>query len=174
MKRLLCLLIPFLLVSCIFNEDDGTPRADKLEHPDIILENAVYQLAQENSNPIILKGRKIIFYGSEHRAELDSFSFSQKGDDGKERLSGHADKGLVNTESETIELEGNVMIAEIDEGFEISAEKAYIDSRNQEITASGPVVVKSRDGSFIGKDFCGDMKTKKYSFKSIEKGELEI
>ena len=174
MRILLYLLFPLLLTSCIFNDADGTPRADKLVHPDIILENAVYQLAQRDGNPIVIKGRKIVYYGSEHRAELDGFSFHQDGDDGSERLSGHADKGLVNTESETIELEGNAVIAEIDEGLEISAEKAFIDSRNQEITATGHVVVKSGDGSFTGTDFRGDMKTRRYSFRTIEKGELEI
>ncbi len=174
MRKLIAVLIPFLLVSCIFNEEDGTPRAEKLAHPDIVLEKAEYMLAQGNGNPIMLSGERIVFYSSDHRAELESFSFYQTGDDGEIRIEGQADRGTVNTENETIRLEGNVMLKEISENLEIHADQAFIDSRNQEITAQGPVSVRSGGGNFRGTGFSGDMKTKRYSFSSIEQGELVL
>lgn len=174
MRRALLILIPILIISCVFNDEEGKPRAEKLAHPDIILENAVYQLSQGSGNPIVLDGEKITFYNDDHRAVLENFSFLQKDSNGEIRIEGHADKGLVNTENETLELEGNVLISENSEKLVINADQVFLDIKNKEITASGPVTVSSEAGSFYGSGFSGDLKTKKYLFSEIERGELVL
>ena len=174
MKKLFIILFVFILVSCTFSSKDDGEAGPKTVVPDIILENAVYTLGQKGENPIVIEGDKITFYSKDNRAELESFSFYQEDEDGNVVLEGSADKGLINTKNKTMELEGNVRLAKLDDGMEILAESLFFDSDREEASADGKVVVKSKEGAFKGEDFKGDLKNMVYSFAKMEDGNIEI
>ena len=174
MKKLFIILFVFILVSCTFSSKDDGEAGPKTIVPDIILENAVYTLGQKGENPIVIEGDKITFYSKDNRAELESFSFYQEDEDGNVVLEGSADQGLINTKNKTMELEGNVRLAKLDEEMEILAESLFFDSDREEASADGKVVVKSKEGAFKGEDFKGDLKNMVYSFAKMEDGNIEI
>ena len=175
MRRVPALLaLSVLLVSCSFASKDEGPVKEKGVFPDIILENAEYLLGQSGENPIAITGGKITFYSKDNRAEMESFSFVQKDDDGNIILEGSADSGTVNTKSKKMELKGNVYLAKTDEQMEIRSDSLSFDSENEEASAEGKVVVKSDKGSFSGYDFKGDLVNMVYSFSKLDEGNIEL
>ena len=159
MRYILPLLILLALTSCRFSESDQNARSEKIEHPDIVLEEATYKLSQQNDSPIVLSGEKITFYNNES---------------GEIKLRGSADYGTVDTYNETLSLSGNVIIKEYSGGMEFASSSVFIDTKREEITSDESVVVKSKEGTFEGKGFKGDMKRKVYTFTSLERGVIEI
>lgn len=174
MRYLLPLLILLALTSCRFSSSDQNARSEKIEHPDIVLEEATYKLSQQNDSPIVLSGDKITFYSKDHKAVLENFSFTQEDENGEIKLRGSADYGTVDTYNETLNLTGNVILKEYSGGMEFASSSVFIDTKREEITSDESVVVKSKEGTFEGKGFKGDMKRKVYTFTSLERGVIEI
>ncbi len=174
MKYFLTLIIALSLISCRFNESDGKPRAEKIEHPDIILEDASYKLNQQSENPIVLVGSKITFYSADHRADLESFTFYQENSDGEKVMEGSADTGTIDTANETLNLSGNVVIRQKSNNIELKTDSVIINTKQEEISSPSRVMVKSDKGTFSGIGFKGDMKRQVYTFTSLERGEIEI
>ncbi|MBO5769817.1 MAG: LPS export ABC transporter periplasmic protein LptC [Spirochaetales bacterium] len=174
MKLLAVLLSILILTSCTFSSKEDQEKGEKTAVPDIILEKAEYLLGQSGENPIIIYGDKITFYSKDNRAELDKFSFVQKADDGSIILEGSADGGLINTKTKTLNLEGNVILRKVDEGMEIISDNLIFDSENEEASADGKVMVKSKEGNFSGEDFKGDLRNMVYSFSKMEDGNINL
>lgn len=174
MRYIVPLIIVLSLISCRFNDSDGKSRTEKIEHPDIILEEAEYKLNQLSESPIVLVGSKITFYSADHRAELESFTFYQENSDGERVMEGSADSGTVDTANETLNLSGNVMIKQQSNNIELRTDSVMIDTKNEEISSSDRVMVKSDKGTFSGLGFKGDMKRQVYTFTSLDRGEIEI
>ena len=174
MRYILPLFIALSLISCRFNDSDGKPRAEKIAHPDIILEDASYKLNQQSENPIVLEGSKITFYSADHRADLESFTFYQENSDGERVMEGSADIGAVDTANETLNLSGNVVIRQKSNNIELRTDSVMIDTKQEEISSPSKVMVKSDKGTFTGIGFKGDMKRQVYTFTALDKGEIEI
>lgn len=174
MKRLIPILFIVLLTSCTFSSKDDKPRAEKAIYPDIILEDAEYLLGQKGEEPIVIYGEKMVLYSKDNKAELEMFSFSQKDKAGNVILEGRADEGLIFTESKKMELKGNVTLIQVSEGMEIKSDSVFFDSDEEVVSAPGRVMVKSKDGSFSGRGFNGDLKNSIYSFEMLEEGNIEL
>lgn len=173
--RLLSLLLSILiLTSCTFSSKEDQDKGEKVTVPDIILENAEYLLGQSGENPIVINGEKITFYSKDNRAELERFSFVQKDEDGSIILEGSADGGIINTKTKTMNLSGNVILRNASDDMEILAENLIYDSENDEASADGKVVIKSKEGNFSGEDFKGDLRNMVYSFSKMEDGNIEL
>ncbi|MBQ0071376.1 MAG: LPS export ABC transporter periplasmic protein LptC [Spirochaetales bacterium] len=174
-KFFLCILVLTLLSSCLFQKgEDGENRAEKAIYPDMILENARYQIGQSNDDPILMEGGKITFYAKDGYALLENFTFYQTDADGNVTIRGGADKGRIDIESRHMELEGNVSFSKESDNMRILASSLVYDSEKSEISADGSVMIESDDGIFQGSDFQGDLIESLYVFKTIEKGELTI
>ena len=179
MKRTLFLLIfilPFLS-SC--KKDEGTVVSDNSErekgiYPDIILENAEYHIGEDGSDPIYLKAGKITFYSKDGYALTESMEFVSKDENGDITISGSAGKGWIDTEGSSMNLSGGVVFKDEERNMKISAENLIFDREEDTIVADGRVMVESEEGSFIGRDFKGDLRTGVYTFSEIEKGELNF
>jgi len=174
LRYILPLFIALSLISCRFNDSDGKPRAEKIAHPDIILEDASYKLNQQSENPIVLEGSKITFYSADHRADLESFTFYQENSDGERVMEGSADIGTVDTANETLNLSGKVVIRQKSNNIELRTDSVMIDTKQEEISSPSKVMVKSDKGTFTGIGFKGDMKRQVYTFTALDKGEIEI
>lgn len=173
MKKLyLIIFIVLLLASCSFREDEEVH--EKAVLPDIILEGAEYTLGQDGNSPIYINSSRMTLYSRDNRAIVENMEFVSYNDDGTISIEGSADHAEIDTENETMDLDGNVLLHQSDGDMMIKAESLYFDTGNEEITADGTVSVSSEDGSFRGMGFAADLREKIYSFKLIEEGEFII
>ena len=179
MKRTLFLLIFILLFLSSCKKDEGTVVSDNSErekgiYPDIILENAEYHIGEDGSDPIYLKAGKITFYSKDGYALTESMEFVSKDENGDITISGSAGKGWIDTEGSSMNLSEGVVFKDEERNMKIIADNLFFDREEDTIVADGRVVVESEEGSFIGRDFKGDLRTGIYIFSEIEEGELNF
>lgn len=174
-KVLLFSMVLLLLTSCIFTDGEGEEnRAEKAIYPDMILENAHYQIGQPDEEPILMDAKKIIFYSKDNYASLEDFSFYQKDEEGKPKVSGAAQKGSINLSTKDLTLDGQVSFSNDKDGMKISTNALVYSSEKSEIIAEGSVIIESGEGTFAGRNFKGNLAESLYVFEEIEKGELAI
>ena len=179
MKRILFLLIFILTFLSSCKKDEGTVVSDNSErekgiYPDIILENAEYHIGEDGSDPIYLKAGKITFYSKDGYALTESMEFVSKDEKGNITISGSAGKGWIDTEGSSMNLSEGVVFKDEERNMKINADNLIFDREEDTIVADGRVMVESEEGSFIGRDFKGDLRTGVYTFSEIEKGELNF
>ena len=179
MKRILFLLIFILTFLSSCKKDEGTVVSDNSErekgiYPDIILENAEYHIGEDGSDPIYLKAGKITFYSKDGYALTESMEFVSKDENGDITISGSAGKGWIDTEGSSMNLSEGVVFKDEERNMKINADNLIFDREEDTIVADGRVMVESEEGSFIGRDFKGDLRTGVYTFSEIEKGELNF
>lgn len=172
MKKIaIFLLLLFLLFSC--SKHDSSNEISTTSHPDMILNNAEYIIYQKDGNPITLHADKLEFYTEDNYAKATNLSFTTSKEDKSDLIEGTSDEGTIYIKEKIIEMTGNVEFRKIDDEMEIRSDSILYDSEKNVIESNGLVVVKSKNGSFTGKDFKGDMQKEEYTFSSIEKGELK-
>ena len=179
MKRILFLLIFILTFLSSCKKDEGTVVSDNSErekgiYPDIILENAEYHIGEDGSDPIYLKAGKITFYSKDGYALTESMEFVSKDEKGNITISGSAGKGWIDTEGSSMNLSEGVVLKDEERNMKINADNLIFDREEDTIVADGRVMVESEEGSFIGRDFKGDLRTGVYIFSEIEEGELNF
>ena len=179
MKRILFLLFFILTFLSSCKKDEGTVVSDNSErekgiYPDIILENAEYPIGEEGSDPIYLKAGKITFYSKDGYALTESMEFVSKDEKGNITISGSAGKGWIDTEGSSMNLSEGVVFKDEARNMKITADNLIFDREEDTIVADGRVMVESEEGSFIGRDFKGDLRTGVYIFSEIEEGELNF
>ena len=179
MKRILFLLIFILTFLSSCKKDEGTVVSDNSErekgiYPDIILENAEYHIGENGSDPIYLKAGKITFYSKDGYALTESMEFVSKDENGDITISGSAGKGWIDTEGSSMNLSEGVVFKDEERNMKINADNLIFDREEDTIVADGRVMVESEEGSFIGRDFKGDLRTGVYIFSEIEEGELNF
>lgn len=168
-------MVLLLLTSCIFNDgEEDENRAEKAVYPDMILENAHYQIGQPEEEPILLDAKKIIFYSKDNYASLEDFTFYQKDAEGTPKVSGGAEKGTLNLSTKDLVLDGAVTFSNDKDGMKISTNSLVYSSEKNEIIAEGSVMIESGEGTFVGTNFKGNLAESLYLFDEIEKGELAI
>lgn len=176
MKRAVYILLILLLLSASCSNKDGEEESivTKDSYPDIIMENTRAQIGQDAGSPIILEAEKMTLYSSDGTAELENFSFTSYTSDGRIETEGKAKRGLVELDGSKVELSGLVTFSRPDDNMFITADNLIYNKNNDEISASGHVKVDSKEGTIEGEDFKGDLKSKTYSFSSIEKGDFDL
>ena len=179
MKRILFLLIFILTFLSSCKKDEGTVVSDNSErekgiYPDIILENAEYHIGEDGSDPIYLKAGKITFYSKDGYALTESMEFVSKDEKGNITIRGSAGKGWIDTEGSSMNLSEGVVFKDEERNMKINADNLIFDREEDTIVADGRVMVESEEGSFIGRDFKGDLRTGVYIFSEIEEGELNF
>ena len=179
MKRILFLLFFILTFLSSCKKDEGTVVSDNSErekgiYPDIILENAEYHIGEDGSDPIYLKAGKITFYSKDGYALTESMEFVSKDEKGNITISGSAGKGWIDTEGSSMNLSEGVVFKDEERNMKINADNLIFDREEDTIVADGRVMVESEEGSFIGRDFKGDLRTGVYIFSEIEEGELNF
>lgn len=176
MKRLtLLLIILLLLVSCSSrDEEDSDSLMEKGIYPDLIMENTTAQIGQEDGSPINLTAEKMTLYSADGYALLENFTFTSYDENGSVETEGGAEKGKIELDGRCIEFEGSVTFSRPNDDMSVSAENLIYDRDNDEITTTGLVVVKSKEGTIEGESFRGDLREKVYSFSSIEKGDFNL
>ncbi len=176
MKRLIPLLVVLvLLVSCSGSESgDGESTSGAVIYPDLVMENTSCRVGRSDDSPIILTAEKMTLYSSDGYALLENFSFRCIGDDGETETEGKAEKGSVELDGSSIELEGTVSFSSPGDNMYIEAENLVYSRDTDEITTKGRVVVNSDEGEITGRDFRGDLRQSVYTFSEIEKGDFTI
>ena len=176
MKRLITLLVVLvLLVSCSGSESgEGESTTGAVIYPDLVMENTSCQVGRSDDSPIILTAEKMTLYSSDGYALLENFSFRCIGGDGETETEGKAEKGSVELDGSSIELEGTVSFSSPGDNMHIEAENLVYSRDTDEITTKGRVVVNSDEGEITGRDFRGDLRRSVYTFSGIEKGDFEI
>lgn len=173
MRRIALIVAIFiLLVGCTFSEETKTETHEKEHLPTLMLENASYTIGQRGQRPIKLEGAKVTFYADDNNALLEDFSFYQLDENGEVELHGSARKGIMNTSTNVIKLDGDVHLLQVESEMEIKAEYIVFDADNEEISADGLVMIKSKDGEFAGIGFKGDLREQRYTFDNLEKGKI--
>ncbi len=176
MKRLcLVLIILLLLVSCSSKDNEEEDSLiEKGIYPDLIMENTSAQIGQEDASPITLSAGKMTLYSADGYALLEDFIFTSYSEMGEVETEGGAERGKIELDGSRIEFEGAVTFSRPVDEMSVSAENLIYNRNSDEITTTGFVVVKSKEGTIEGESFKGDLREKVYSFSSIEKGDFNL
>ena len=121
-----------------------------------------------------MKAGRITFYSKDGYALTLDMEFLSKDDEGNITISGSAGNGWIDTEGSSMNLSRGVVFKDEERNMKINAENLIFDRAEDTIVADGRVMVESEEGSFIGRDFKGDLRAGVYTFSEIEKGELNF
>lgn len=175
MKKILVVLsILALTFSCAIERGEDE-RTEKLERPDMVLENGTFRISSGSGRPVELTSSVLTYWSKDGRAEMEGLSFSQTGEDGTERIRGIAMGGTMDTKKKILTLIADVYLEDLENGLRISTGGTlvfYIDS--EEVFADDSVMVEYSDGRFEGSGFYGDLKREEYSFEKIEEGRFDV
>ncbi len=175
MRKVFILLSVLLLISCSAKEEsESSSLMETGIYPDLIMENTSAQVGQEDASPITLNAGKMTLYSKDGYARLEDFNFTSYNEEGEVETEGSAEKGKIELDGSRIELEGKVTFSRPLDDMSVNAENLVYDRNNDEITTTGSVVVKSKEGTIEGESFKGDLREKVYSFSSIGKGDFNL
>jgi len=173
--KLLPLFIVFLFsLSCSLDYDE-IEFAEKLGDniPDNVIENFAYTSVNNGNIVFRLYAQRAETYSQKDKTILQDVIFREYNSDNKITTEGTAEKGIIHTDSDDAELSGSLIIYSADNEAEISADYLYWNDLEKTLSSSdnGNVkLIKDSGTEISGTGFKGDMKTKRFDFKSNVKG----
>lgn len=175
MKNLLVALLLSLSISCSFAPKEELHSLRPSLFPDFHLFDTTYVVKSGDSWPIEIVAGEIELYQEDEKAYLTDAHFSQRDEEGNLLFSGTFEMGIVDTESDDVELRGDVFIKNHQENLTIEAPILYWDNADWRVHSDDNIVVTlTRDGHDIlkGVGFFADFKRSLYEFAEVTEGVL--
>lgn len=163
-----CLLALSILNSCSFDYSDAqVEREPGAPIPQVEILGA--QMVIERNNRLVLRASRLASFPDEGYQEFTGLHFSEYGPDGDVRLEGQADAGVLELDTENVELRGTVRFYSTVEEAEIKSEFLSWDSEARILVgpAEGEVELRSDAGSrFRGRGMVLDGRRNSLSFEN--------
>ncbi len=170
-KLIVLAIILILCSSCSFiNESDE--NSDPIEHPDLTLINSTYNINTSDNSRIVLKSSKIDFYNKTNLTLIDNASFEIVDVNNTLISQGSCNQVKINTNTNDVEFNENVIINIIDPKLDIKCDKISWNNKDNILSTDEKVQVDSEFGKFEGTGFSANISTRYFEFKQIDKGEL--
>lgn len=178
LRLLLCLIlmIIFILGSCRLNYGADV-EAEGLEEgvPNVEIFGFVQQIYRDGRLILELEAETSRAYESRNLRELLGVSFREFDASGELAASGRADKALLFTDTENVELSGSIEVYSAKEGASVVGDYFYWDSEDKTITALAEEMVRilTDEGEVIeGRGFNADMRRRVLGFTRGVEGQV--
>ncbi len=163
-----------LFGSCSFDYDQAQVAEDLSEKiPNSIIRNYTYVDVRPRSSSLIIYSREAKLFHTSRRTELTEVFFQEIDTEGKIVTEGEADRAVIDTRNDNVELYGSIRFAGARQETEIIAEYLFWnnESRILEGKRDEEVVLTQSDGTQIrGKGFSIDTPSKTIDFSSPVEG----
>lgn len=169
----LLIVISLSLISCSFAPEDALRSGRPAEFPDMLLIDTRYLLAIEDSEPIKIQADQIEMYREAHKAYITDATFTQHDREGTLVFSGSFNEAVVDTQTNDMELSGDVMINNHREEFTVSAGQLSWEHVNQMIRGGEDTLVtltRKEHDILRGTGFRGDFSRVTFEFSTMEEG----
>lgn len=176
MQNKICVFLLFLVFSlgaCVFDYDK-TMIADDLaeEIPNTIIKNFSQTMVRNNKPKYRIEAKEAGDFEKINETVFKNVNFKEFDRDGNVVTEGNAEKGKLFTETENVELWGNLDFFSYNEEASIKGDYLFWDNEESVLRGNGEdtVSIEKTSGSAItGKGFNADSKTKKITFSiSVE------
>jgi len=165
-------VLVYAFTSCSLQDDGPVFSSRDLEHPDMVMYDADYLLGMAKRQPIFIHAEIIELY-QDGLALLESIEFIQKAQDGSISITGSADFGKINTDTNDAKLTGRVIVSNIADDIRVEAEE--LNWNHAERLLSCPLdkaatVNYSDHYTITGYGFTGDFTSATFEFARVEQG----
>jgi len=170
----LVLILSGILASCTFDYTDGQLESRRTaETPQLELLNV--RMVVERDNRLELSADRIAIYRERRTQEFQGISFREFDATGAVRLEGYADGGVMDIDTEDVELLGEVRLVSTVEGAEM--ESAFLSWDNADRVLRGAtdqeVRIRRNDGSWVeGRGLRVDGRRNQVEFMEGFRGEF--
>ena len=163
-----------LIGGCSFDYEQARVAEDLSENiPNSIIRNYTYVDVRPRTSSLRIYAGEARMYHTSRRTELQDVFFQEIDPEGKVITEGEADRAIIDTRSDNVELFGAIRCAEARQEAEISAEYLFWnnESRLLEGKRNGEVLIEKADGTRIsGKGFSIDTSSRTMEFRSPVEG----
>jgi LPS export ABC transporter protein LptC len=163
-----------LIGSCSFDYDEVRVAEDLSEHiPNSIVRNYVYVDVKPHSSSLRIYAGEARMYHANRRTELWNVFFQEIDPEDKVITEGEADRAVIDTRSDNVELFGAIRCASADQEAEISADYLFWNNETRllEGKEEGEVLIEKADGTRIrGRGFSIDTAARSMEFRSPVEG----
>lgn len=169
------LLLLIFVSSCSINYDEAMIGSKILENtPDTILYSFIYTDCENGHKNFSIYADKAETFDQKQQTVLKGLVFQQFDDNNNVISEGKAYRGIIFTESNNVEITGNLVIYSSREESRINTSGLYWDNDTKTLTGKPDkaITITKDSGTIIrGKGFTGNMKEKIYTLTSDVSGE---
>lgn len=171
--RILVLLAILSLCSCtVYDEAYVEEQTAVIEHSDIEMGRARYILTQSGRQPVVMESARMSYWMDDNRIEAESPVFSQNGEDGEPDISGSAGRGVIDTDAETMVLEGSVRLESKSASLSIASDHLIFDTANSTVETDGAFSITFDSGAMRGVGLYADLRSMQVDIASLDDGEV--
>jgi len=152
-----------LLLACSKEPQEAPPEG---EGPVQESWDAEVRITEEGLPKCTIRAGHLLRFEGPERSELEGVKATFYDRDGRPSLNLTADKGVVYTQEEKVEVEGNVVITYGD-SLRVEMERARWDRKDGRIVAEGPVTIRTPSGEEQGEGFVCDVRSGRWSMRSV-------
>jgi len=156
-------IVVVLLLACS-KEPQKTPPGE--DGPVQESWNAEVRITEEGLPRCTIQAKRLLRFEEPERSELEGVKATFYDQDGRPSVQLTAEKGVVYTREDRIEVEGNVVLTYGD-SLRVETERAQWDRRGGKIVAEGPVEISTPRGEEQGEGFVCDTRSGKWSMRSV-------
>lgn len=168
-------LILVVMTSCSVEDEAYThSRVAVIERPDVTFTDAVHTFAQQGRDPLTVHSRSLSYWMDEGRMEAEGLSFSQMDEDGELVVEGRADRALIDTSGEVMDLTGNVEMRYVDRDLSISCHHLIFDTMAMTVECDSAVDLSFDDGTMTGESLSGDLRSMRIEIGRSVQGVVGI
>lgn len=171
--RILVLLAILSLCSCtVYDEAYVEEQTSVIEHSDIEMGRARYILSQSGRQPVVMESARMSYWMDDNRIEAESPVFSQNGEDGEPDISGSAGRAVIDTDAETMVLEGSVRLESKSASLSIASDHLIFDTANSTVETDGAFSITFDSGAMRGVGLYADLRSMQVDIASLDDGEV--
>ena len=168
-------LVLVVMTSCSVEDEAYTQsRVAVIERPDVTFTDAVHTFAQQGRDPLTVHSRSLSYWMDEGRMEAEGLSFSQMDEEGGLVVEGRADRALIDTSGEVMDLTGNVEMRYVDRDLSISCHHLIFDTKAMTVECDSAVDLSFDDGTMTGENLSGDLRSMRIEIGRSVQGVVGI
>ena len=158
---LLLIAVAATLASCSLDYGQSQLSSEISEEiPDTVLTGVTHTVVRDNAVRFRITAARVEAFSEENRQYLYQIGFTEYDADGAIRTEGTADFADFQTDTEDVDLTGNLRFFSVPEEAWLQADHLYWSNDERQLTAypEEPVVLEKSDGTYIvGRGFTAEM-----------------
>ena len=174
-RRAFFLTLTILIASCSIDYGDNSLPDKLLEDvPDNILYDFIYTKNEDSHKSLSIYAHKAEIFEEKQQTILSGVVFQQFDNNSNITAEGKAEKGILFTSNDNVEISGEIVIYSSQEEAELATSYLFWNKDAKILEGKSDTGIKiTRDSGTVisGKGFTGDMTTKTYSLNSDVTGE---
>lgn len=161
MRRPALFLLSIALAACSLDYNQSQLATEISEEiPDTVLNGVSHTVVRDNVIRFRIGAERVEAFGAQNRQYLYDVTFTEYDTTGAVRTEGTADHADFQTDTEDVELTGNLRFYSVPDQAWLDAEYLYWNSEERQLTSrpEEPVALEKRDGSsIVGRGFTAEL-----------------